>query len=995
MPNSQKLFVILAAITIASLSVWWLLSGPTVEELVLQARAAIDEHDERLAVRLTRQILEQDAEHPDGLLLSAIVAAEHSDFEAAIALCERVSPNAAKTYSDARIMAGNISLERLGKVSRAESHFRAVLAHDPENLIANERLVFLLSLQSRSWELIPHQILVLRQSPESATQVQLLMRGELAYPDEDYVQQLRFSDPECAGLALAQAHLEFLSKNYEEAKRSCRLAIALQSDFPEAHARLGRILLQIGTDAELVTWQANLPASAWLHPQILNTVGQLALRHHAETHAARCFWESLKIDPNSVSANFQLGQCLIRLDRNSDADVFLLRSATLDRYEKQLDASGNLNETAKRNSVNAFNEFLQSALEAKETAESLGLLWEAYAWSLIAAQAPVPPPWAQPSLQSLRPRIAQMPLERTDPEFNPARTIDLSEFPHPMELTNLSGKSNSEATSPEPSDPISFSDDAQTVGLSFQYDNGMMKPREAQVRPYDFTGGGVAVIDINRDGQSDVFFTQGSRTLPGTLTSQGADVTDRMFLNQHGRTFSDVTVNAISSSSDYSQGVSVGDFDNDGFSDILIANIGKNRLLRSNGEGTFDDMTSAMDGGGDDWTTSCLVCDLNQDSLPDLYFVNYLAGDVLTRICSDDERRYGRCSPRDFPAAQDRILLNDGMGQFLDVTAAAGIEIPNGKGLGIVAADFNGDRRMDVFVANDGVPNFYFENVTEQTSSGIRFVESAMARGLAVNAEGQPEACMGVVSEDFDQDGQLDVFVTNFLDETNTLYQRLGDAPVFTDATHNFGLAVPSLQTLGFGAQSIDADFDGHPDLVVANGHVDSYPEKKVPYRMPAQFFRNFNGQTFQDAESKLPGPYFRQQHLGRSMAKLDWNQDNAEDLVILHLDEPVALLTNTTSSRGHFVAVHLIATTDARDASGCVVTVKTPHRTFVRQLTMGDGYQASNERRIVFGLGTETVIQELSCSWTSGHVDRITNVAIDTSGLIVEGRQRWYSMPR
>ena len=182
---------------------------------------------------------------------------------------------------------------------------------------------------------------------------------------------------------------------------------------------------------------------------------------------------------------------------------------------------------------------------------------------------------------------------------------------------------------------------------------------------------------------------------------------------------------------------------------------------------------------------------------------------------------------------------------------------------------------------------------------------------------------------------------------------------------------------------------------MVSNGHVDSYPDKKVPYRMHPQFFHNIKGVRFQEAKAATLGPYFVGQYLGRSMAKLDWNQDGAEDLVISHLDTPVALLTNTTPGRGHFITLRLIATTGARDASGCVVTVKSPQGILVRQLTIGGGYQASNECRMVFGLGPDTNVDEITVAWISGAIDRFHDVLADREGFIVEGRNTVYSCSR
>ena len=974
---------------------WWSFSEPEIEDLIKQATTAIEKQNGPLAFATTRQILERDPKNANGLFLSAVLSAENADYAEAIDYCRRVSAESNTIFVDARVMAGNISLEKLGLVSAAEAFFREALSKSPDHLVANERLVYLLSLQTRSWDLIPYQLRVLRQSPEAATKIQLLMQGELAYPDEKYVQQLQRTDRDCAGLALARAHIRLLEKEYAEAKRFCKRAISLQADFPEAHAKLGQILLQIGSEKELLAWQSVLPASAWNHPGVLDTAGQFAWRLHDEKRAARCFWESLRLDPNSAAANLHLGQSLVRLGRSSEAQAFLERSADLERYDRLLDSKGESGSSAVLNTSNTFDEFLQNTLVAKNSAESLGLYWDAYSWSLIAAQAPEPPAWVKPSIQSLLTMLPNLSLVRTESASNPATHIDLSELPYPRDVTQTSGDLSSTANHRAVESSISFSDEAERVGLRFQYDNGMPQPRNAQIRPYDFTGGGVAIVDVNTDGRPDVFLTQGSRTLPGTIESDDADATDSLFLNRQGTHFSNISDVALSPSADYSQGASAGDLDNDGFADLLIANLGKNRLLRNNGDGTFSDITSAIDGDRNDWTTSCLICDLNQDSHPDLYFVNYLGGEVLTKICSDDERRYGGCSPRDFPAAQDQVFINDGMGQFRDITADSGIRIPDGKGLGVIAADFNADRRIDLFVANDGVPNFLFENVTEPTSSDLRFNESAMANGVACNGDGQSEACMGVVFEDLNQDGFSDLFVTNFMDEKNTLYRSTGTAGLFEDATSSFGLILPSLRMLGFGTQAIDADLDGFPELAVSNGHVDSYPERDVAYRMPGQVFRNINGHYFQEIPSGTLGEYFTRQHLGRSMARMDWNQDGVEDLVVSHLDEPVALLTNQTPRRGRFLALRLVATTFAREAPGTIVTIKTSRGVLTRQLTMGDGYQASNERQLIFGIGSESVVQELTVQWPSGNVTTVPEIATDACGTIIEGRNSIYLPPR
>ena len=227
-------------------------------------------------------------------------------------------------------------------------------------------------------------------------------------------------------------------------------------------------------------------------------------------------------------------------------------------------------------------------------------------------------------------------------------------------------------------------------------------------------------------------------------------------------------------------------------------------------------MSETIEGDSAQWTTSCMICDLNQDGMPDLYSVNYLSGDIRTRICRDPSGVKASCAPQAFPASQDQLHLNTGDGRFVDVTESSGIAMPDGKGLGIVAVDFNSDQRLDLFVANDGVANFYFENVTTTKADTPRFVESALLNGMALNHEGRSEACMGIAAEDFDLDGQMDLFVTNFLDETNTLYHRSAEPVFFDDATWRSGLGAAGLRMLGFGTQAIDGELDGLPG---SDGH--------------------------------------------------------------------------------------------------------------------------------------------------------------------------------
>ena len=280
--------VLLAAVIVLA---WHWLSSVPIDKLISQARLAVERRDARTAEELCARILEREPENPEGLLLSALISAETGRFSDAVEFCTRVPQDSGKSFIDSRIMAGNICIEQLGLVTRSEQFFGELLAIQPDHTVANDRMVYLLGLQSRIRELIPYYLRVLRKSPRAAVKIQLLMQGELAYPDLDLTQQLQKSDPTCAGLVLAEAHLAFLSKDYATAENLCRQAVKMQPDFAEAQARLGLVLLQTGTAGPLKAWCAALPGSVKQHPEILYVTGRIALLDHLLDEATRCFWE--------------------------------------------------------------------------------------------------------------------------------------------------------------------------------------------------------------------------------------------------------------------------------------------------------------------------------------------------------------------------------------------------------------------------------------------------------------------------------------------------------------------------------------------------------------------------------------------------------------------------------------------------------------------------------------------------------------------------------
>jgi hypothetical protein len=432
--------------------------------------------------------------------------------------------------------------------------------------------------------------------------------------------------------------------------------------------------------------------------------------------------------------------------------------------------------------------------------------------------------------------------------------------------------------------------------------------------------------------------------------------------------------------------LAVGDYDNDGFPDLYVAHIGQNCLYHNNGDGTFDDVTAACGVQGDFWTSSCLVADLNGDGLPDLYDVTYLTDRArFEQIC----HRPGEpalCTPNVFQAEQDHLFVNVGDGTFRDVTSTSGITVPNGKGLGIVAADFNGCGRLSLFVANDDVPSFYFLNQTAQPGALPSFTDRGVVSGLAYNGDGGTQGSMGVAADDFDGNGLLDLFVTTFENQAKTLY--LQESPdQFFDASREFGLRDPMWSMVGFGTQALDADLDGYPDMAVTNGHLYDVSSGGTPYRMRPQFFRNLQGRRFAEVPPAEAGEWFAAAYLGRGLARLDWNRDGREDFVVAQLDGLAGLVTNVSPRPGHYLAVRLVGTAGARDAIGATVRVTAGKRTWMKQLTAGDGYQASNQRQLVFGLGPAAQVDALTVVWPGGEQQTFAAQPADRQVLLIEGQ--------
>ena len=527
---------------------------------------------------------------------------------------------------------------------------------------------------------------------------------------------------------------------------------------------------------------------------------------------------------------------------------------------------------------------------------------------------------------------------------------------------------------------IRFDDVTESVGLEFKHDSPLTEERHLHL----VMGSGVAWLDFDVDGWPDLYCGQGRPFGESDAPPQA----DRLFQNVSGTQFIDVTDSTGLHDLDYTMGLAIGDFDNDGFPDLFVSHYGRSRLYHNNGDGTFSDATDTLSETDDErFGASSTWVDLNEDGSLDLFATAYL------KLTSDDYRlchetyegrkHYVTCHPRYLPALQDAVLVSGGDGTFRDDSIPTGLNSAEPhQGLGVAVADFDRNGHIDVYVANDSVMNQLWMNAGDAVLS-----EQGLLSGTAMNRAGRREAGMGVAVGDIDGDGEFDLFVTNYFGETNTLYRNEG-ASLFTDVTDEFGLAAPSRARLGFGVSLFDADADGWPDLFVANGHVhDRLKElgRDEPFAQLPQVYANQQGRRMSDV-SATAGDYFHSAVVGRGSAVGDFNRDLRPDLAVLHLHGPATLLKNDSES-GNVLALELVGTQCNRSAIGAVVEIETDSRRLVRLQRGSTSYLSCDGHRILIGLGATTVAKSVIVHWPGGAHETWENLRTGETHFLIEGR--------
>ncbi len=531
----------------------------------------------------------------------------------------------------------------------------------------------------------------------------------------------------------------------------------------------------------------------------------------------------------------------------------------------------------------------------------------------------------------------------------------------------------------EPS-PIQFTDLSAAVGLDFTHVSGTAEQRLI----IESMGGGAAFLDYDSDGYLDAFVVDGTR-----VHSPPPQATNRLYRNIPSadgtwRRFQQVTEAAGLRRSGWGMGVAVGDYDSDGHEDLYVTYWGPNQLYHNDGRGTFTDVTGLAGGGDPRWGTSAAFGDLDADGDLDLYVANYVAFDLTAppnagEPCTGYKGLDVFCGPDGLESQADVLYRNDGMGGFSDVSEQAGVSAHRHPGLGVLFADIDDDGDQDLFVANDSRPNLLFRN-----DGDWQLTELATQAGVAYSEDGRAQAGMGVAAGDYDRDGDLDLYVTNFSDDVNTLYQNRGDG-TFVDATFTVSLGGRVRPFLGWSTSLFDADNDGWLDLFVANGHL--YPQLEtrpsgLRYAQRNLLYRNEGGTFALLPESALPGG----EQVSRGAAFGDYDNDGDTDLLVMNLNGAPTFLRNDSGDRNNWLGLELVGVTSNRDGLGARVQLFAGDRQQTHQAQRGYGYQSSHDPRLLFGLGATERVDRVEIRWPGGNVQTLVNPELRRYLVVREG---------
>jgi hypothetical protein len=524
---------------------------------------------------------------------------------------------------------------------------------------------------------------------------------------------------------------------------------------------------------------------------------------------------------------------------------------------------------------------------------------------------------------------------------------------------------------------VRFTNIAAEAKINFKHENGATPQK---YMPETMAGGSI-ILDYNNDGWPDIFFVNGGSFAD---KQRAAAARHRLYRNNKDGTFTDVTAQTGIGVAGFGMGACSADYDNDGWPDVFITGVGANKLYHNNGNGTFADVTQKAGVSSQLWSASCAFGDIDNDGDVDLYVTNYVDFSVNNNkycVYSGETRVY--CHPNVYNGVPDILYSNNGDGTFKDVSRAAGIYRPDGKGLGVVFGDYDGDGWLDIYVANDSTPNFLFHN----KGKGV-FEEVGLRAGVAVGIDGQALAGMGTDMGDVDGDGLLDIIVTNLDRQTHNLYRNLGKG-LFADITFESGVGEATLPFVGFGALFFDYDNDKDLDLAIVNGDViDNINlfRDSTSYEQRNLLLQNDGKGKFKDV-GPASGPGFALKKPSRSLSAADIDNDGDLDLLIGNVGQTPDLLRNDGGNKSNALLIRTIGSKSNRDGIGARLNLIVGGTALIREVKAGSSYLSQSDLRVHFGMGNSSRAERLEIRWPSGQVDTFEDIEANQLLTVTEGK--------
>ena len=910
---------------------------------------------------ISKGLLVEQPKSVPALFLASQIMAARKNLPGAIELIAQIDPSDPQAGPAAT---GQLSewLAQSGDLPRAEAKLRSLLKEYPKAIPALRLLVDLLHAQGRRWDAGKVLERIVRLGDFKTPDLMSLV--DLRDPKDQEPLRTAFEqfDPDDPMSQLGQVRLLLFADRWKD-------CIDRLDQWTKSHPQLlepwiwyGESLLETGEIQAVGKWLQNPPEGHSRHPEYWYIAGRYWMLQARADMAARCFSEAIALDRRHLGAMQSLSECLMDLQRPELALELRDQSGKLVRIK-------DLTNQIQRGLVKD-----QAFFEIAKLYEDLGDQVLAFGWEAIAlAQTNQPFPERlialQKELQSGK-NYASAILEK----------LPLSDWPLPenQQIASTHAPEPSNPTNLEASPSIRLEDVAISLGLNAHYDNG------AKGRKHWMTleglGGGVSAIDYDKDGWPDLFYSQAGDS---PLSQPPKYLPKQLFRSIQSDRFTAVEQQACVGDLGYGQGTAVADLDQDGFDDLLAADIGEIKWFRNQGDGTFQRMDLPQATSPAIWNSAIQAADLNGDSLPDIVQCAYIDGqDFLTRTCptpTSPESVF--CHPKRFTPGKTRILWNQADGTWKLADSELLESLVDGYALGALITNLDQKAGNDVFFANDVSPNHLLLS-TPQSDRTLELQQCAIRAGVAVDLFGRAQASMGIACGDQNRDGLLDLIVTNFRYEVSTLYRQTQPG-LFTDATRIAKLGEPTLEWLSFGCQLTDLDNDGWLDFLAVNGHID-YLE---PWQMPPQVLKNTQGK-FQWLRSPSPGKYFDVDNVGRSLTALDFNRDGRIDFAVTHLDRPTALLANSTNSTNHFVQIELVGTRSERNATGGILRATRGQEQWICASSVGDGFYGTNERVLHIGLGQADRLDRLEITWPNGQMQTVENLQVDCRYRWIEGAE-------